>query len=42
VSFLRRLGTPEDCAKLVQAIVTNEKLDGEVIGLDGAIQLAPK
>jgi NAD(P)-dependent dehydrogenase (short-subunit alcohol dehydrogenase family) len=37
-----RLGTPADYAKLVQAIVTNEMLNGEVIRLDGAIRLAPK
>ena len=42
VPFPSRLGTPEDCAKLVQAIVTNEMLNGEVIRLDGAIRLAPK
>ena len=42
VPFPSRLGTPEDYAKLVQAIVTNEMLNGEVIRLDGAIRLAPK
>ena len=31
-----------DYAKLVQSIVTNEMLNGEVIRLDGAIRLAPK
>ena len=36
-----RLGMPADYAKLVQAIVTNEMLNGEVIRLDGAIRLAP-
>ena len=36
------LGTPANYAKLVQAIVTNEMLTGEVIRLDGAIRLAPK
>ena len=42
VPFPSRLGTPEDYAKLVQQIVTNEMLNGEVIRLDGAIRLAPK
>jgi NAD(P)-dependent dehydrogenase (short-subunit alcohol dehydrogenase family) len=42
VPFPSRLGTPEDYAKLVLAIVTNEMLNGEVIRLDGAIRLAPK
>ena len=42
VPFPSRLGTPADYAKLVQAIVTNEMLNGETIRLDGAIRLAPK
>ncbi|WP_046111265.1 3-hydroxyacyl-CoA dehydrogenase [Aquincola tertiaricarbonis] len=42
VPFPSRLGTPQDYAKLVHAIVTNEMLNGEVIRLDGAIRLAPK
>ena len=42
VPFPSRLGRPEDYAKLVQQIVTNDMLNGEVIRLDGAIRLAPK
>ena len=42
VPFPSRLGTPEDYAKLVQHIVENDMLNGEVIRLDGAIRLAPK
>ena len=42
VPFPSRLGTPEDFAKLVHQIVTNEMLNGEVIRLDGAIRMAPK
>ena len=42
VPFPSRLGTPADFAKLVQQIVTNEMLNGEVIRLDGAIRLAPR
>jgi NAD(P)-dependent dehydrogenase (short-subunit alcohol dehydrogenase family) len=42
VPFPSRLGTPQDYAKLVHSIITNEMLNGEVIRLDGAIRLAPK
>ena len=42
VPFPSRLGTPQDYAKLVNQIITNEMLNGEVIRLDGAIRLAPK
>jgi NAD(P)-dependent dehydrogenase (short-subunit alcohol dehydrogenase family) len=42
VPFPSRLGTPEDYAKLVHQIVTNDMLNGEVIRLDGAIRMAPK
>jgi NAD(P)-dependent dehydrogenase (short-subunit alcohol dehydrogenase family) len=42
VPFPSRLGTPEDYAKLVQHILVNDMLNGEVIRLDGAIRLPPK
>ncbi|MEO8836445.1 MAG: 3-hydroxyacyl-CoA dehydrogenase [Caldimonas sp.] len=42
VPFPSRLGTPADYAKLVQQIITNDMLNGEVIRIDGAIRLAPK
>jgi NAD(P)-dependent dehydrogenase (short-subunit alcohol dehydrogenase family) len=42
VPFPSRLGTPADYAKLVQHIITNEMLNGEVIRLDGAIRLPPR
>ena len=42
VPFPSRLGRPEDYAKLVQQIITNDMLNGEVIRLDGAIRMAPK
>ncbi|WP_088281147.1 3-hydroxyacyl-CoA dehydrogenase [Ideonella sp. A 288] len=42
VPFPSRLGRPEDYAKLVQHILANDMLNGEVIRLDGAIRLAPK
>ena len=42
VPFPSRLGTPQDYAKLVQHILENDMLNGEVIRLDGAIRLAPR
>lgn len=38
----RRLGRPEEFARLVRAIVENPMLNGEVIRLDGAIRMAPR
>ncbi len=42
IPFPSRLGTPQDYAKLVYSIITNEMINGETIRLDGAIRLAPK
>ncbi|CAM5204894.1 SDR family oxidoreductase [Oligella ureolytica] len=42
IPFPSRLGVPEDFAKLVQSIITNEMINGETIRLDGAIRLQPK
>lgn len=42
IPFPARLGRPEDYAKLVHSIITNEMLNGETIRLDGAIRMAPK
>jgi len=42
VPFPSRLGTPDDYAKLVHQIVTNDMLNGETIRLDGAIRMAPR
>ncbi|UXH80036.1 3-hydroxyacyl-CoA dehydrogenase [Roseateles amylovorans] len=42
VPFPSRLGRPEDYAKLVHQLITNDMLNGEVIRLDGAIRMAPK
>ena len=42
IPFPSRLGIPEDFAKLVQSIITNEMINGETIRLDGAIRLQPK
>ena len=37
-----RLGRPEDYALLVEQIVSNPFLNGEVIRLDGAVRLEPR
>jgi NAD(P)-dependent dehydrogenase (short-subunit alcohol dehydrogenase family) len=37
-----RLGRPDEYAALVEHIVTNPMLNGEVIRLDGAIRMAPR
>jgi len=42
VPFPNRLGKPDEFAQLVEHIVTNPMLNGEVIRLDGAIRMAPK
>ncbi len=42
VPFPARLGKPDEFAALVQHIIENRYLNGEVIRLDGAIRMAPK
>ena len=42
VPFPPRLGRPEEYAALVQHIVENRMLNGEVIRLDGGIRMAPR
>ncbi|MCW3003711.1 MAG: 3-hydroxyacyl-CoA dehydrogenase [Conexibacter sp.] len=42
VPFPPRLGRPEEYADLVERIVTNAVLNGEVIRLDGALRMAPR
>lgn len=42
VPFPSRLGQPGEFAQLVEAIIANPMLNGEVIRLDGAIRMAPK
>ena len=37
-----RLGKPEEYAQLVESIIANPMLNGEVIRLDGAIRMAPR
>ncbi|XP_043916459.1 3-hydroxyacyl-CoA dehydrogenase type-2 [Protopterus annectens] len=41
VPFPSRLGNPEEYAHLVQTIIENPMLNGEVIRLDGAIRMQP-
>jgi NAD(P)-dependent dehydrogenase (short-subunit alcohol dehydrogenase family) len=42
VPFPSRLGKPEEYAQLVESIIGNVMLNGEVIRLDGAIRMGPK
>jgi NAD(P)-dependent dehydrogenase (short-subunit alcohol dehydrogenase family) len=42
VPFPSRLGKPEEYARLVEAIIDNDMLNGEAIRLDGAIRMAPR
>ena len=42
VPFPSRLGHPDEFAMLVQSIIENPMLNGEVIRLDGAIRMAPR
>lgn len=42
IPFPSRLGRPEDYAKLVHSIVTNDMINGETIRIDGAIRMQPR
>jgi NAD(P)-dependent dehydrogenase (short-subunit alcohol dehydrogenase family) len=42
VPFPKRLGDPDEYAKLAQQIIENGYLNGEVIRLDGAVRFQPK
>jgi NAD(P)-dependent dehydrogenase (short-subunit alcohol dehydrogenase family) len=42
VPYPKRLGRPDEYARLVMSIVDNGYLNGETIRLDGAIRMAPK
>jgi NAD(P)-dependent dehydrogenase (short-subunit alcohol dehydrogenase family) len=42
VPFPSRLGEPDEYAQLIESIIANPMLNGEVIRLDGAIRMAPK
>ena len=42
VPFPKRLGEPDEFAMLVEQILLNSYINGEVIRLDGALRMAPK
>jgi len=42
VVYPKRLGQPDEFAKMVMAIIDNDYMNGEVIRLDGAIRMQPK
>ncbi|QCR32726.1 3-hydroxyacyl-CoA dehydrogenase [Lysinibacillus sp. SGAir0095] len=42
VEFPKRLGKPEEYATLVQFLIENNYINGEVIRLDGGIRMAPR
>lgn len=42
VPFPQRLGHPNEYAQLVESILVNPMINGEVIRLDGAIRMAPR
>jgi len=42
VPFPKRLGEPDEYAKLAQQIIENGYLNGETIRLDGAVRFSPK
>lgn len=42
IPFPPRLGKPDEFAQMVQAIVENPYLNGEVVRLDGAVRMQPK
>jgi NAD(P)-dependent dehydrogenase (short-subunit alcohol dehydrogenase family) len=42
VVYPKRLGDPDEFAKMAMAIVDNDYVNGEVIRLDGAIRMQPK
>ncbi len=42
IPYPKRLGQPDDYAKLVEHLVDNRYLNGETIRLDGALRMAPK
>jgi len=42
IPFPKRLGSPDDYARLALAIIDNGYLNGETIRLDGALRMAPR
>ncbi|ORW73739.1 SDR family NAD(P)-dependent oxidoreductase [Mycobacterium saskatchewanense] len=42
VPFPRRLGHPDECARMVELVLDHHYLNGETIRLDGALRLPPR
>jgi NAD(P)-dependent dehydrogenase (short-subunit alcohol dehydrogenase family) len=42
VPFPRRLGRPDECARMVEAVLEHRYLNGETIRIDGALRLPPR
>lgn len=42
IPFPKRLGQPDEFAQLIQQIIENVMINGEVIRLDGALRMAPR
>jgi hypothetical protein len=42
IQFPKRMGEPDEFARLVESIVTNPYLNGENIRLDGALRFPPR
>jgi NAD(P)-dependent dehydrogenase (short-subunit alcohol dehydrogenase family) len=42
VPFPQRAGRPEECARMVEAVLDHRYLNGEIIRLDGALRLPPR
>ncbi len=42
VPFPKRLGRPDEYAKLALSIIDNDYLNGETIRLDGSLRMAPR
>jgi len=41
VPFPRRLGKPDEFAMMVESIILNPMMNGEVVRLDGALRMQP-
>ena len=39
VPFPKRIGDPADFAQLVQSIIDNKMINGEIIRIDGAVRM---
>ena len=39
IPFPKRIGDPADFAQLVQAVIDNKMINGEIIRIDGAVRM---